>query len=423
MRNTRIRHVVVFFLVVAALFTGTTYVYAATGRQLADSSIAALKASAPASTSKNMALTLSWSWLEVSFKDEQYPLTVDFLGSNFSEAKKVVYMLPGGGVNFASSFFTPMDNNLAQFFRKAGYLVVGITPREDSVPAGITDYSFMATWGMDKHEADIETIISVIQKRINKPYRVLGHSFGAAYALDYASKYKDNPDLASIPPEKVIALDIYSYNSLDQAADSYELFNQKAAQPPYADASYTDMKSLALISLLLPKIDSGVPRLDFGPGNFTFEGLLYSSLIWSTSSVQETDWPLVQSYAAGVYIPAWCPLFDIYYLTKSDINTIRSASFMVGSGLVPYAVYRDWFAVNSYNTCATYRINWLDIMVPVIWLNTELGYGTNRYGGDQIGASGPVGDDENGILGYGHLDILLSRTAQRDVWEKYHLDN
>jgi pimeloyl-ACP methyl ester carboxylesterase len=415
MQNKGIRHVVVFFLVVAALFTGTTYVYAATGRQLADSAIAALKSSAPASTSKNVVLTLSWSWLEVSFKDEQYPLTVDFLGSNFIEAKKVVYMLPGGGVNFASSFFTPMDNNLAQFFRKAGYLVVGITPREDSVPAGITDYSFMATWGMDKHEADIETIISVIQKRLKKPYRVLGHSFGAAYALDYASKYMDNPELVSIPPEKVIALDIYSYNRLDQAADSYELFNQKAAQPPYADASYTDMKSLALISLLLPKIDSGVSRGD-GLGNFTFEGLLYFSLICSRDSgILETDWPLVQSYAAGVYIPAWCPLFDRYYLTKSDINTIRSASFMVGSGLVPYAVYRDWFDVSGDHVA--YSIDWSDIGVPVIWINTALGYGPNRYCGEVLTLIGPL----NGIGGYGHLDILLGRTAQ-DVWKDYNLD-
>jgi len=106
MRNTRIRHVVVFFLVVAALFTGTTYVYAATGRQLADSAIAALKASAATSTTRNV-VTLNWSWLEVNFYDEEYPLTVDFVGSNFQTMNKVIYLLPGGGVNFRSSFLLP----------------------------------------------------------------------------------------------------------------------------------------------------------------------------------------------------------------------------------------------------------------------------------------------------------------------------
>jgi hypothetical protein len=429
MRNTSIRHVVVFFLVVAALLSGTTYGYASTGltgRQLADSAIAALKASAPGSTSKNVVLTLSWSWLEVSFKDEQYPLTVDFVGSNFQRPDKgIIYMLPGGGVNFSSSFFTPLDNNLAQFFRKAGYLVVGITPREDSVPNGVSDYSFMAAWGMDKHKKDIKKIIGIIQaKTNNRPYRVLGHSFGAAYALDYAGMCGDTDPSFN----KVIALDIYSFDGSSEygayAAESYGNFLGKLGSGLYADASYTDMKSLMLISLLLPKIDSGVPRGDFGPGDFTFEGLLYFSLIWSSySGIQETDWPLVQSYAAGEYYPAASPLFDSYYLTKSDINTLRAASFKVGSGLVPYALYRDWFAANSYNTCATYRINWSKIKVPAVWLNTELGYGTNMYGGDLIGASGPVGEDVNGILGYGHLDILLGRTAERDVWEKYNLDN
>ena len=106
MRNTRIRHVVVFFLVVAALFTGTTYVYAATGRQLADSAIAALKASAATSTTRNV-VTLNWSWLEVNFYDEEYPLTVDVVGSNFQTVNKVIYLLPGGGVNFRSSFLLP----------------------------------------------------------------------------------------------------------------------------------------------------------------------------------------------------------------------------------------------------------------------------------------------------------------------------
>jgi hypothetical protein len=134
MGNTRIRHVVVFFLVVAAFFTGTTYVFAATGRQLADSAIAALKASAVTSTTRNI-VTIDWSWVEVNFYDEKYPLTVDVVGSNFQTVKKVIYLLPGGGVNFRSSFFTPMDNNIAQFLRTKGYLVIGITPREDNVPS------------------------------------------------------------------------------------------------------------------------------------------------------------------------------------------------------------------------------------------------------------------------------------------------
>lgn len=409
MKKNSIGHLLAFFLIVCFLFVSSASSNAATGRQLADAAIAALKNAEPDSTSKAKLLTIGWSWLGLRFNDEQYPITVDFVGSNFSEAKKVIYMLPGGGVNFASSFFTPLDNNLAQFFRKAGYLVVGITPREDALPAGIS-YYFTADWGMAKHKADIQKIISIIQERLKKQYRVLGHSFGAAYALDYASTCTDELF------EKVIALDIYSFNRSEKAADSSELFAQMAAEPPYVDASYTDMKSLMLISLLFPKINSGQSRGEFGPGNFTYEGLLYFSLIWSKylPGVDVSDWPLVQGYAAGAYNFAWFPFLDTYWLSKSAINTLRSASMAVGSGLVPFAVYRDWFDVNGDNLA--YSINWSGIKVPIVWLNTELGYGSNRYCGGLI-TSGP----EYGIPGYGHLDIILSKTAQQDVWEKYNL--
>ncbi len=418
MKRLRTRHVFVYFLVIAALFATTTGAYAATGRQLADTAIAALKASAPGSTSKTVMATLSWSWLKVDYAyktgEYTYPVTVDLLGSNFTTANRIVYMLPGGGANFASSYFTPLDKNLAQYFRKAGYLVVGITPREDSAPGGIS-YSFMSDWGMDMHKKDIREVICTIESSLKKSYRVVGHSFGAAYALDYAASY------ASPLLEKTIALDIYSFSGSYDAAVSQAMFAAAASQEPYVDASYTDMKSLALASLLLPKIDSGMPRGDFGPGNFTYEGLFYFALINSIymEGADLLDWPLNQGYAAGRYYPAPCPLFDYYYLTKSDINTVRSMIFLLGSGVVPFAVYRDFFDCNGYNV--DYGITWEAVSKPLIWLNTELGYNDNMAGADLVPSAVPV---TTGVIpGYGHLDILLGKAAQADVWDKYHLAN
>jgi len=428
------KRVLTVFLIVTALFAGTTYANAATGRQLADSAIAALKDSVPGSTSKTMLLTLGYSWLEVNYNYDlaecYYPITIDFVGSNFAAANKVIYLLPGGGVNFSSSFFTPIDNNLAQFFRQNGYLVVGITPREDVVPSGIS-YAFMAEWGLGRHQEDIQKVISTIQARINKPYRVLGHSFGAAYALDYASKYMNNSALASIPPEKVIALDIYS---LDPNGDyspyspesSYEgFFNAIMSGAAYVDSSYTQIKSLMLISMLFPKIDSGTARPVPYPGNFTFESLLYFTMVDSryVPGIDTTDWPLVQSYAAGFYTFRLYPLFDTYTLLNTDMCTLREASFKVGSGLVPLALYRDYFAVNAGDAAEqyaqlfgldAYNIVWDAITVPVVWINTQFGYGGNQYGFKKI-PSNKSWVQPN----YGHLDILASRTAQSDVWDKY----
>ena len=387
MKKAGIKYTLAFVLIIAALFANTTYAYEATGRQLAQNAIASLQSVATTSTTKNVAW-LNWSWFEVNFYDEQYPLTVDVLGSNFASAKKVIYLLPGGGGNFSASFFTPMDKNLAQFFRQAGFLVVGITPREDNAPSGI----YMADWGMAAHKADIRKIIGIIQAKIKLPYWVLGHSFGAAYALDYSSTCSD--DLF----KKAIALDIYSFDPTkvpDMVTDAeitYEAFLDLIDAGQYADSTFSDFKSLMFISLLFPKSDSGEPR-PIG-GDFTYEGLLYFSMIDSyllpgihtPITGLANDWPLVQSYVAGKYTFAANPLADTYSLTHSDIGTLRTAIFKLGSGLTPCAVYRDYFAVNAYN--GAYTINWSGIRVPVLWVNSRLGYGGNTYGATLIKNSG-----------------------------------
>lgn len=419
MRKTFFRNVCTFFLVIITLFASSAYTYAATGRQLAESAIAALKASAPTTTTRNVP-TFNWSWFELNYSDETYPLTVDFVGSNFQCAQKVVYLLPGGGVNFRSSFFTPVDDNLAQFFRKAGYLVVGITPREDNVPSA-PSYGCMADWGLHKHTSDIRKIIGIVQAKLRLPYRVVGHSFGAAYALDYAG-------YPVCGLEKIIALDIYSFapddaEDVDNSDISYTAFLDLMGQGEYADSSYSDIKSLMLISMLFPDIDSGESREGLGlPGNFTFEGLLYFSMIFSADlpgihtplTGLAGDWPLVQSYAAGEYAFAEIPQNDQYRLTCSSMSTLREASFKVGSGLVPSALYRDFFAVNAYNgECS---INWAGINKPVLWVNTELGYGSNIYGATLIRNSGNSNVLVAVVPGYGHLDILSGRNAKVDVW-------
>jgi len=416
MDKTRFRSLVLIFTLIVSASAANAY----TGRQLAEYAVSSLKGSASTTTTQNVA-TLNWSWFELNYYDETYPLTVDLVGSNFQTARKIIYLLPGGGVNFKSSFLTPLNDNLSQFLRKSGYLVVGITPREDNVPSD-AGYSCMADWGLGKHTADIRKVIGIIQARLNLPYRVLGHSFGAAYALDYAGgQYPYGL-------EKVIALDIYSFDPaetelIDNSKLSYKAFSKLISEGTYADASYSDIKSLMLISLLLPKIDSGTSRVDLGyPGDFTFEGLLYFSMIYSSLlpgihtplTGLTGDWPLVQSYAAGEYHYAQCPLFDTYRLTYSDMCTLREAGLKVGSGLVPCALYRDYFAVNANNGACS--INWSGISRPVLWVNTKLGYGNNMYGAYLIWKSGNHNVGTAVMPGYGHLDALASKTAETDLW-------
>src|SRR6266545_4608830 len=66
-----------------------------------------------------------WVHTRFAVHDETYPLVVDVVASTTIQPSRVVYMLPGGGLNFDCNFFTPRDRNIAHFLRHHGYLVVG----------------------------------------------------------------------------------------------------------------------------------------------------------------------------------------------------------------------------------------------------------------------------------------------------------
>jgi pimeloyl-ACP methyl ester carboxylesterase len=283
----------------------------------------------------------------------------------------------------------------------------------------------MAGWGLDKHVADIHSVIDKIEKKINNlPYVILGHSFGAAYALEYAGMYPDGAD-------KIIALDIYSFGPEDILPDNTPYFVAAAglsslyagtiASGQTADSTYSQIQSLMLISLLFPKIDSGESRAPFAAKDFTYEGLLYFTMINSAilpgifydTTGLPAEWPMIGGYVSGNYLFSDKPVNDQYSLNHTDMFNLREASVKVGSGLVPYALYRDFFTVNAVDGDS--NIRWSQIKKPVLWINTALGYGNYMHGADLITppVTWAIIDD------YGHLDILASKTAQKDVWQAY----
>lgn len=419
MKRAGIRSVFAFLFVVAALLAGPAPSSAATGRQMACSAIQALDAAGSVAWTMNVP-SLYWTFSEVSFNYAvdargtviDYPLTVSFLGSNFSTPRGVVYLLPGGGMNFRASFFTPADDNLAQYFRNAGYLVIGITPREDKVPSTAAPYSCMKDWGMKRHVDDIAEVIARIQNSpafSGRKFRVLGHSFGASFALDYLDKYD------SWALEKVIALDIYkvsddevfSRGSVEIFSDPYNYLGS------YADTSYADLRTLMFVSLLLPDVPASPALVPGLPGAFTYEGFLYYSLIESSEldAVELGDWPLRKGYAAGLYdrnAPE-NPGDDAYGMSVTSMCTLRDASLKLGSGVVPFAVYRDYFAANApYYYSGVYSLDW-NLPAKVLWLNTEFGYGSRfaDYGAASV------------IPGLGHLDVLANKSYVKSSCWKY----
>jgi pimeloyl-ACP methyl ester carboxylesterase len=362
-----------------------------------------------------------WIWIEIELHDETYPLTVDVVASRNANADHIVYMLPGGSVNFRSSFFTPHDRNLAHFMRERGGLVVGISPREDNVPATLGDYSFMADWGLAKHRADVRSVVSVARSVTALPYDLLGHSYGASCALDYAAN--DADDL-----RRLIVLDIYSMApgaslGMEAAERTYRAHVDLLSQGVYHDTSYGGTKSGASLAQLAPGIDSGISRADAGfPGNFQLEAYLYYSLIHSAplpgvhTPITDLpgDWLMKQSMLAGRYTLAQNPRSDRYSFDHTQIETFRESASKIGGGLIPVALERDFWAVTAGNP--DYVIPFEDIKAEVIWLNAELGYAEHSYAAQRIAEAGNPRVTTAIIAGYGHGDMVWSATAAADVW-------
>jgi pimeloyl-ACP methyl ester carboxylesterase len=364
-------------------------------------------------------------WMKTQFEyyDEEYPLTVDVVATTFDAPQGIVFMLPGVGANFRGNFFTPEEDNLAQFLRDSGYLVVGITSRADSLP-DIEDYSFMADWGIERHREDIREIIDIVTNATRLPYNIVAFSYSSMVALDYASVYPSDS------LERVVLIDMYNIDPSNEGdvLKSNTLYNSYQFlidSGYYFDSSVSAFGDLVAAALAYPEADSGVPRAavlppeiaPYFPGNFTYDGLLHFWMIYSgylpgihtPISGLPNDWPLLLSSLAGDYTMAPDPLNDTFSFTHTSSAVLSELAANMGSALIPLALQRDCAALSAYN--GAYSIDWSNIEAEVVWINTALGYGDQAYAATQI-ENVSFYDIEN----YGNLDPFLSATAEDDLW-------
>lgn len=361
--------------------------------------------------------------VQVAVRDERYPLVVDIVGSTTATVAKTVFLLPGGGQTVASSFLTPDGAGLAHHLAAAGALVVGVTPREAAVPPWLLAGRAMAGWGIARHRRDIRAIVTRVQPAVGLPYDVLGHSYGATSALDYAAVYDDL--------ERVIALDIASPDLSTDPARARDARRTHAAHVTliragvHADPTYAVLPPLTALAAAAPRRSSGWSRRSAGhPGAFTLEGLLYSGLIDSAPEPGihtpitrlPGDWLMVRGALAGTYSFAPDPSRDTYAFTHTPLRTVRAAAARAGSGLIPTAFERDWWALSA--GAPGYAIDWAGIDEEVVWLNAELGYGNQLHGAELIRRAGNPRVTSGVVPGYGHADLLWSAGAARDVWSR-----
>lgn len=357
-------------------------------------------------------------WIQLLLYDNDIlPLKVDILKHIHRQPIKNIYASPGSALNTESNFITPKNKNLSTFLVNKGYVFIGITPREDAIPPifDTFDFGLIKDWGLEKHTEDFRKMVTLFQCIDNRDYDVLGHSAGAIAVLNYSSKNHDNKLKA------VRVIDIVGQYS----PDSQEFINSQASlnaaieimsRGIFADTEFVGFKYIIEQSKINPTGDSGVPR-PMG-GNFTNEGLVYFSLIFTNQlpgSLTEitglpSDWNFKQGYLSGSYTFGTLPTDDTYSLNHTSIETVYSAVASIGSGIFPLAYERDFYALWSNS----YPLNWNSINTPVFYVNTELGFGDVSY---TTGLLKNIAIYDV-VIDYGHADPVYSNSANIDFWNK-----
>ena len=355
-------------------------------------------------------------WIQLLLYDNDVlPIKIDILKCLTRQSTKNIYLSPGSGLNIESDFITPKNKNLSVFLANKGYLVVGITPREDNAPLDF-NFELMKDWGLIKHTSDFSEIISIFQVINNINYDVLGHSAGALVALNYSS----NPINSKLKAVRIIDIvGQYPPNSQEfQIAQvSFNAANQLISQGVFVDTEILGFKFLVQQAQTNPTEDSGFPRPT--TGNFTNEGILFFSLIFTNQlpglftpiTGLPSDWYFKQGFLAGTYEFGSTPLDDQYSLTHTDIQTVYSAISAIGSGMYPLAYDRDFFATWS----GSFPLQFGDIKVPVFYINTELGIGDASFTVSLLNNPNVTYAIVND---YGHADPVYSNTANIDFWGK-----
>ena len=357
-----------------------------------------------------------WTQL-LLYDNEPLPIKLDILKDVYTQAIKTIYSSPGSGINTEANFITPKSRNISVFLVNKGYIFVGITPREDAAPS-VFNFGVFRNWGLDKHTRDFSKIITLFQSVIDQDYEVLGHSGGALIALNYASQNYNNR-FKSVRIIDMIGQYLSGSQEFINSQISLSAVNNAISRGSFADTDILGIRYLVQQAQVNPNGDSGFPRPSPYTGNFTNEGFLFFSLIFTNQlpgtftemTGLSSSWYFRQGYLQGTYSFGTLPTDDRYNLTHTRIDTIYSVIGSIGSGTYPLAYDRDFYAAWSNS----YPLVWENIIVPVFYINTEFGFGDASHTVSLLTNSIVTYDI---VRDYGHADATFSDTAETDFWNK-----
>ncbi|GAB3419833.1 alpha/beta hydrolase [Flindersiella endophytica] len=338
----------------------------------------------------------TWTHQQVAARDEGSPLLVDVVGDLDSQPRKLVFMLPGGGLNFAANYFTPAYRNLAHFLRKQGLCAVGIGPR----PGGLA-----------RLKQDAHKIISLFSERLDISYDLVGHSAGGALALDYAATYDDGLErLMVIDTTGAFTEPDLRRRAAESLAGAQALLDQGRTTIPIG------LGGLIEKAVQDPWGASAVPWPPDRTKAFTNQGAALFALINTGSLPGLTNWIYHGGLIAGRYTFGENPADDTFEIAHSPLHVLHEQARKLDTEAASTELIRDLLAIWSGEE-SVYQIDWSNIRADVSWVNAELGRGDHRQGAELIRQAGNENVQFTVVDDYGHGDPVWSTTAAEDYWE------
>jgi pimeloyl-ACP methyl ester carboxylesterase len=338
-----------------------------------------------------------------------------------ARASRAVFLTHGDIWNFRAAFLTGAKP-LPVFLAEQGVDVWGIDLRWTSVPASVTDFSFMKKWGIEQDARDLGTGIAAARF-----VRALaGSGYGKVFLLGWSRGgqigYAYLNGESQLPPafgqvRGFIPVDIYLKTDVPQFRTA-ACQRQQATEAMIAAGSYTATSGglIATLGTLAATNPGGPSILDPNLTNRQ-AGLLVGEATFTFFPGVE---PAPFYHFTGGTFDAQGRPSGLLYSNEADLFTLEQRS----SPFQPNRELADADKATCDQMDVAFDDHLDDITVPILYLGAGGGFGElGIYTTTLLGSTDVTTlvvhkvPAAQRIADYGHADLFLANDAQVLVWQ------
>lgn len=309
--------------------------------------------------------------------------------------RSTVVMVPGSNSDFSTSFA-----GMAKYLASVGIDVWGIDFRYSFVPDSTDsapycldrDCGFMKDWNTDMHLSDLDLVVKLAELAALDKVVLIGFSQGAYFAYRYASRNVRQLK-GMVAMDIAYNLDLANSELIEKVKAEVNARKEKMTQGIY----YEDVLAEKYIGeLAYNNPDDQSPVIQ---GLTNRQALLFA--VTATYQLPAFSLPGYR-YTQGDLTGLKYTDYDFILGRVFDLNSFQSLLPMTG-------LYEQWTEEKPQVP---------EVAVPLFHIGAEFGFGQyGLYTPEAISKSNP-NVKSCLITDYGHADLVYSKTAKYEVWEK-----